>query len=123
MASQHFFLGSRHLGSRRIEDTRCIPGLEVRRHYSYAFFCMRCGDIWGRLLHDHAVLTQCVTRPCAAHGDGRFSTTHFLAGEPTNFEPDWPPAAVAHEFSCELKLAQQYLESGTYCAAPGVVTH
>ena len=105
MAAQHFFLGSRHLGTRQIPDTRCIPGLEVRFHHSYAYFCMRCGDIWARLLHDRAPLTQCIVRPCLRHGDGRLSHTHFFAGEPTNFEADWPPAAVAHEFQAELAFS------------------
>lgn len=102
MAAQHFFVGTRYLGSRTIPDTRCIPGLEVRRHYSYALFCMRCGEIWGRFLHERSTLTQCTIRPCLLHGDGKLSTSHFFAGEPTNFEADWPPAAIAHEFAAEL---------------------
>lgn len=121
MASQHFFLGSRHLGTRQIPDMRIVPGLDVRPHHSYAFFCMRCGDIWGRLLHDRGRLTQCTIRPCARHGDGRFSTTFHFAGEPTNFEADWPPAAISHEFSCELALAEHALKTGDYCASPGVL--
>lgn len=102
VALQHFFVGSRHLGSRTIPDFRVVPGLEVRRHYSYALFCMRCGEIWGRLLHESAELTQCTIRPCLRHGDGKLSCTHYFAGEPWNFEVDWPPAAVAYEFQAEL---------------------
>lgn len=102
MAAQHFFVGPRHLGARTIPDLRVIPGLEVRFHHSYAYFCLRCGEIWGRLLHERADLTQCAIRPCLRHGDGKLSTTHHFAGEPTNFEDDWPPAAVAHEFAAEL---------------------
>jgi len=102
MAAQHFFVGNRYLGARKIPDFRVIPGLEVRRHYSYALFCMRCGAVWGRLLHDGAELTQCTIRPCLRHGDGKLSMTHHFEGEPFNFESDWPPAAVAHEFSAEL---------------------
>lgn len=102
MSLQHFFVGPRHLGARQIPDLRVIPGLEVRFHHSYAYFCLRCGEVWGRLLHERADLTQCTIRPCLRHGDGKLSTTHFFAGEPTNFEDDWPPAAVAHEFAAEL---------------------
>lgn len=109
MGTQHFILGKSVLGSRRIPDNRVIPGLEIRRHHSYAFFCLRCGDIWGRLLHEGAPLTQCITRPCLAHGEGRFSFTHFFAGEPYNFERDWPPAAIKHEFLAELNFIETYL--------------
>lgn len=102
MARQHFFVGPRHLGSREIPTLRVIPGLDVRPHYSHAYFCMRCGEVWGRLIHERSELTQCTVRPCHLHGDGRLSQTHYLLGEPTNFEPDWPPQAVAHEFFAEL---------------------
>lgn len=123
MAAQHFFLGQRHLGTRQIPDMRIVPGLDLRLHYSYAYFCMRCGDIWGRLLHDRGPLTQCIVRPCQRHGDGRFSATYTYPGEPTNFEADWPAGAVAHEFQCELVLAEHLAKTGNYCASPGVSLH
>lgn len=107
MASQQFYVDGRYLGARTIPDNFVVPGLAVRRHFSYAFFCLRCGEVWGRLLHLKGELTQVVGRPCRKHGDGRLSQTHFFAGEPYNFERDWPPAAIRHEFECELSLAER----------------
>lgn len=103
MGQQHFFVGTAYLGSRTIETNRVIPGLEVRPHYSYALFCMRCGEIWGRLLHDKSRLTQVITRPCLAHGCGRLSNNFEYAGEPLYYERDWPAAATRHEFLAILK--------------------
>lgn len=104
MATQHFFLEGRYLGSREIESFRRIPGLEIRWQPSYALYCMKCGEIWGRFLHDKAELTQLTFRLCLKHGDGRLATTHFFQGDPHNYEPDWPPEAVAHEFKAWMAL-------------------
>ena len=99
MSTQHFFLGNRHLGSREIETTRIIQGLEVKPHDSYVYFCGRCGDIWARFLHDKARYTQCFHFPCAKHGDGHLSMLHDRADyDPLYFEENWPPAAVQYEF-------------------------
>jgi hypothetical protein len=107
VARQDFFLGTRWLGSRPIPDNRVIPGLEIRRHHSYNLYCLRCGEIWGRMIHEGAQLHQIICRPCAKHGDGRFSFTHHFEGEPYNMTADWPKAALTHELLCEV---QQYLE-------------
>lgn len=108
MALQHFFVGQRHLGSRLIPDTRIIPGLEVRFHYSHVFFCPHCGEIWGRLLHEKARYHQCAYRPCAKHGNGRLSDNHPHS-EPVYFEPDWPKAAIQYEFERFLEQAEKDL--------------
>ena len=114
MATQQFYVGGRYLGQRTIPDNYVVPGFDVRHHFSYAFFCMRCGEVWGRLVHLPAKLTQCVCRPCQKHGDGRLSTTHFFQGECTNLEADWPADAIRHELLCELDLAQD-----DFVASPG----
>ena len=104
MAAQHFFVEGCYLGSRQIPDCRVVPGLDVRWHHSYALFCMRCGEIWGRFLHDKAPLTQPIVRPCLRHGDGRLAFTHHNLGDPHNFDPDWPDEAVAYEFKAWMAL-------------------
>ncbi len=98
MAAQHFFLRGQYLGSRRIPDFRVIPGMEVRPHFSYALFCMRCGDVWARFVHDKAELTQVTCRPCREHGDGHLSDHPAWLDMPTRFEDDWPDAATQYEF-------------------------
>lgn len=106
MSTQHIFVNGRHLGSRAIPSYRQIPGLEVRWHHSHALYCMQCGEIWGRFLHDKAPLTQLTVRPCLKHGDGRLANTHFLQGDPHNYESDWPDEAVAHEFGAWMALVE-----------------
>jgi hypothetical protein len=107
MALQHFILGQEYLGSRTIPDLRQVPGLEVRRHFSYVLYCGRCGDIWARLLHDGAEYTQLEQRPCAAHGDGRLSCRPEFFDMPTRFESDWPPAAIEYEFKRLMELTEE----------------
>jgi hypothetical protein len=108
MALQHFIVGGAYLGNRLIENRRLVPGLDVRWHFSYNYYCLRCGEIWGRLLHDQAEFAQIICRPCLTHGDGRLSFTHFVAGEPYNFADDWPEAAVKSEFLAELTQAEYF---------------
>ena len=105
MSAQHIFAEGRYLGSRTIPDNRVIPGLEVRRHHSYALYCLRCGDIWARFLHDGATLTQLTCRPCRKHGDGRLASTHFAQGDPHNYASDWPDEAIAYEFQSWMSLS------------------
>ena len=110
MAFQHFFVDGQYLGARKIPDNRVVPGLEVRRHHSYALFCMRCGEIWGRILHEDAPLTQITCRPCLKHGCGMLSHWHYFTGDPHNYEDDWPAAAVRHEFNAILTLTAKELD-------------
>lgn len=107
MAAQHIFAEGRYLGSRQIPSYRQVPGLEVRWHHSYALFCMQCGEIWGRFLHEKAPLTQFAVRACLKHGDGRLAFLHFNLGDPHNYEPDWPDEAVAHEFRAWMALLER----------------
>lgn len=102
MAAQHFFVAGAYLGSRTIPSFRQVPGLEIRYHYSYAYFCAHCGDIWGRILHEGATITQCVHRACFAHGDGRLACHSTWHDDPTRFEDDWPDDAVVAEFNALL---------------------
>ena len=112
MATQHFFVGQTWLGSREIETMRVIPGLDVRPHHSYAYFCMHCGEIWSRLLHDKARLTQVVTRNCAVHGDGRLFCPAGWFDVPTRLEDDWPDEAIKYEFFLALNQFETELTNG-----------
>lgn len=105
MALQHFIVGRDYLGSRQIPDTRIVPGLEVRWHHSYAFFCMRCGEIWARVMHEGSPLTQCRNVCCRKHGDGRLSDMVEWSDSPLRPEPDWPAAALKWELESALALA------------------
>ena len=108
MALQHFFVGARHLGARQIPDTRCVPGLAVVFHWSHAFFCPKCGEIWGRLHHERGAYWQCTYRPCVKHGDGHLSQDWVPASyDVTYFEPSWPPAAIEYEFQRQLERAER----------------
>ena len=110
MALQHFFVGGEYLGSRQIPDNRVVPGLEVRRHHSHALFCMHCGEIWGRILHEGAPLTQITCRPCLAHGDGMLGHWFYFSGDPHNYEDDWPKGAIRHEFQAILNHTIRKIE-------------
>ncbi|TXH42222.1 MAG: hypothetical protein E6Q97_36100 [Desulfurellales bacterium] len=99
MGAQHFFVEGKYLGCRQIPNMRLVPGLEVRPHFSYAYFCGRCGEIWGRILHDKAQWTQVEYRPCRKHGDGRLSAHPDWTDRPDRAEEDWPPEALTYEFS------------------------
>lgn len=115
MGAQHFFLGNRHLGVRQIPTMRIVPGLEIRPHHSYAYFCMRCGDIWARLAHDKAELTQCLVQPCRRHGDGQLGCHPNWSDEPRRVESDWPVPALQYE----LETVIQLIEHGDRTASPG----
>lgn len=116
MAAQHFFVGRNFLGTRQIPTNRVVPGLEIRPHFSYCLFCMRCGDIWARIMHDAATLTQIRCVPCRKHGDGRLACHPQWLDDPTRFEEDWPSAAIRHEFLATLAV----VEERDSCASPGV---
>ena len=104
MGRQTFFAGGRCLGARTIPDLRVVPGLEVRRHHSYALYCPRCGDIWARFLHDGADYTQLVHRNCAKHGDGRLANACVWPDDPTSWAADWPREAIRLELIALLNL-------------------
>jgi len=49
---------------------------------SWAFFCPRCGEIWGRVVRTSPAENQhwlVMQRPCVAHGDGQ-----MLVGQDLN---------------------------------------
>ena len=82
---------------------------------------MRCGEIWARLIHERARLTQFIIRPCREHGDGRLSTP-YPCDDPLEFSPSsWPDLAVQHEFLSNLELAERELAGQDICASPGVI--
>lgn len=94
------------LGERQIEGFRKIPGFPIRPNDSYAYFCDRCGEIWGRLRHEGAGSTQCIYRACRKHGDGRLSM-QYPAGQPLGVAEDWPREALLREFLIELCEAEK----------------
>lgn len=49
LLTAHYFLGSRLLGSTQLPQT--WDGVEPSR--SLAYFCHKCGDIWGRVAIDN----------------------------------------------------------------------
>ena len=111
MAAQHFFADGRYLGSRQIPSHRLIPGLEVKWYDSQVFYCLRCGEIWGRLLHEKASYFQITCRLCSSHGDGRLSDDWMPADyNRTRFEEDWPPDAVKYEFERQLAVREKELK-------------
>lgn len=98
------YLGQRLIpGFRRPEDT--WNGV-ARVTDSYAFFCPRCGEIWGRMVHEGATFTQCWSRNCAEHGDGRMAWWN-PAGSPVGLAADWPRAALLRELMMEIRLAEK----------------
>lgn len=110
MASQHFFVEGRYLGSRLIPNYRKMPGLETRWHHSYVYFCGRCGDLWARFLHDQAEFTQLMNVRCRKHGDGVLQCHETWADLPLRFERDWPLAAKRYEFETLIGLAEEKLK-------------
>ena len=103
MAEQQFYVEGHYLGSREIPLNRVIPGLDIILHRSIAYFCPKCGEVWGRVLHVAADYTQCWQRPCSKHGDGRLGSLPYNhLGEPNNVEEDWPEAALRWELTAEL---------------------
>jgi hypothetical protein len=111
VARQHIFADGAYLGSRIIPNFVCIPGFDPRAHHSYALFCMRCGEVWGRFIHEGALLTQPVNRPCRKHGDGRLSCPPQWTDNPTAIEADWPDAAIAYEFASCLTYYKDQIDA------------
>lgn len=107
MGKQVFEADGQVLGSREIPNFLNLPGIAIRPHYSYAYFCCRCGEIWGRLRHEGAAYTQCIYRNCRAHGDGRLAMTFPSDREPIGISFDWPREALLREFLVELETAER----------------
>lgn len=104
MARQTFEVGGKVLGERSVPSF-VYSELEggKRPTPSYAYFCSRCGEIWGRLRTEGAQYTQCCYRACEAHGDGRLAQ-HWIRGEePSILARDWPREALARELRLELE--------------------
>jgi hypothetical protein len=111
MALQHFFIGPRYLGAREIDSYRRVPGLETRWHHSYCYYCIQCGEIWGRILHDKAKYHQLIQLPCAKHGgDGLLGCHPTWHDMPIRFEDNWPLDAIKYEFKASMAKAKKELE-------------
>lgn len=110
MAEQHFFVNGRFLGSRMIPNFRNFPGIEDLSQHSHVYYCIRCGEIWARLIHKGATYNQLACRPCLKHGDGRLSCDPAWFDVPLRFEDDWPSGAIRWEFEACLQWAERQLE-------------
>lgn len=108
MPLQHFFIGPSYLGSRTIAAFRDKPPFGPQPSQSVAYFCPRCGEIWGRLAIE-AGTWALVQRPCPKHGDGRLSDLSRYTRLESEFGDDWPPAAVKYEFERFLERAEKGL--------------
>jgi len=81
----HWYLGSQLLGTSEYlwypeSNYSCMPR-------STAYFCPRCGEVWGRIMlqHSHAIDSwKVVTRRCEKHGSGFFAPLHKLGDKNPN---------------------------------------
>jgi hypothetical protein len=101
----HMLADGAYLGSRDIPAFEKLRDFGPRATRSLAYFCPRCGEVWGRLATDPAGYTQCLDRFCLRHGDGRLGTLPYNSPDWTvsNVAADWPRAALLRELEAELK--------------------
>lgn len=111
MRRQHFFADGAHLGTREIDPLLRFPGEAPSLATHYAFFCPRCGEIWGRVHFEYEAQTRIVSRPCLRHGDGRLSASSRYHCLPLEFDESWPSAAIRHEFLAELAYRETLYRS------------
>ena len=117
-----FFLGSRCLGSCPAKPLITTPQGPIHMVSSYAFFCPRCGEIWGRVFCDHkSSLWAVKNRPCAKcdlrnnsawmSDAGSFLDPHWWQGSALQIDnPELPDDVVRWEFQVILpKLLEQPL--------------
>lgn len=89
-----------NLGERHIPDYwQATEGSKVSN--SYVLFCPKCGEIWGRITHEHpSAYCQPVTSYCPDHmvfaSDGTFSSNVKWAGDPRDSD-GMPEAALKHD--------------------------
>lgn len=105
-----YFLGNKHLGSCPNPPTH-----DPRLLYSHsiAFFCPKCGEVWGRVIIDptkHHVLTRGCARCGPAWIDSTFGTFLELGDSWWNMPqlhltPDTPFGVLMNDF---LQLEKTY---------------
>ncbi len=99
---QLFFLNGRYLGSREVPTYS--QGLDggFRITSSYVLVCPKCGEIWGRLMHEHLqAYCQIIHTRCMEHAifpsEGTLSSQCPYPGDLRGWAPDWPKAATEHD--------------------------
>lgn len=88
-----YFLGNKLLGQSsqlsRWEDHKV-------NHTNMAFFCPKCGEIWGRIMDERVAGWFAVTSLCAKHNGGS-----FIAPWRSSFE-ELPPEVLRYELQTRL---------------------
>lgn len=108
MARQDFFAEGQFLGSRTIPHLWSPPETPPLISPSVAYYCHKCGEIWGRIRHELPgegwFLRYAL---CREHGDGRFIPLSSSPTDPTIFQDNWPSGAIHWEFESALRLAEK----------------
>jgi hypothetical protein len=114
MTAQVFIVRGKVLGARPVQSHyRTVEGFSIRP--SYAYFCPKCSEIWGKVIVDHfASYHNVVARRCPYHAesgtDGSLAGSPYWLEDPTAFDADWPPEAIKHEFHNALQKALKEIE-------------
>lgn len=102
---QHFFLNGAYLGSREIPTWTTLGGSEPPRvASSYLLICGKCGEIWGKMMHDHPeAFTQPVLSACREHAlfpsDATFTveTDRYPNARHMGDCEGFPPGVLEHD--------------------------
>ena len=83
---------------------------------SWAFFCLGCGDVWARVIHEGALLTAPIVKPCELHPEAYssipgsfFQGFHFLPEERIPSILASNPNLLRHEFKVSMMWAERNL--------------
>lgn len=113
---QHLFSGKTYLGSREIPTYHKSFDGRLKITNSYVLFCPACGEIWGRLMHEHwGAHCQILYRQCREHAkfpDDGFLSLRGYEDKPVCLpgmvlEGDWPVEAIRHEYESAISLFER----------------
>jgi hypothetical protein len=83
---------------------------EVEYLMSFALFCGRCGEVWGRVRRGSA--WYCISRRCERHGE-EFVGGSFFQDYAWHHDLDGlfrsSPHLLSHEFEVHMAWAERYL--------------
>lgn len=110
---QHFHTSIRYLGAREVDSTYPLGLIEApaarAKQRNCAYFCPRCGEIWGRVSYDGVDEWTIHSRPCAMHGTQPWEVQYagsFRAAypgiDPLSISTDWPRGALEYEANLVL---------------------
>jgi hypothetical protein len=118
---QHFYLGSRFLGSQEISCwiDDCRNPVRLNPHSS-AFCCPHCGELWGRVVVEgaafwcfhHRHCRRCATydgSPAQSQAGSFLDPPHWRAS-PLLLHPSTPDAVVEWEFQGILPIIEKELQ-------------